>query len=29
LYIDRPAFAARLSVFDVPITVSLRIKRLR
>jgi len=29
LYIGRPAFAARLSVFDVPITVSLRTKCLR
>jgi len=29
LYVGRPAFAARLSVFDVPITVSLRTKRLR
>jgi len=29
LYVGRPAFAARRSVFDVPITVSLRTKRLR
>jgi len=29
LYVGRPAFAARLSVFDVPITVSLHTKRLR
>jgi len=28
-YVGRPAFAARRSVFDVPITVSLRTKRLR
>ena len=28
LYVGRPAFAARLSVFNVPITVSLRRKRL-
>ena len=29
LYVGRPAFAARLSVFDVPIIVSLLTKRLR
>jgi len=29
LYVGRTAFTARLSVFDVPITVSLRAKRLR
>jgi len=29
LYVGRPAFAARLSVFDVPVTVSLRTKRFR
>ena len=29
LYVGRPAFAACLFVFDVPITVLLRTKRLR
>jgi len=29
LYVGRPAFATHLSVFDVPVTVSLHTKRLR